>query len=58
MILSVGLMFEHSFQRADVRKALDEAVSDTLDAGLMTPDLGGVATTEQVTDAILERLVG
>ena len=58
MILSVGLMFEHSFQRADVRKALDEAVSDTLDAGLMTPDLGGVATTEQVTDAILERLAG
>ena len=58
MILSVGLMFEHTFERADLRKRLDEAVSDTLDAGFMTPDIGGHKTSAQVTDAILERLAG
>jgi 3-isopropylmalate dehydrogenase len=58
MILSVGLMFEHTFERADLRKRLDEAVSDTLDAGFMTPDIGGNETSVQVTDAILERLAG
>jgi 3-isopropylmalate dehydrogenase len=33
--------------------ALDKAVEATITAGLRTPDLGGKATTEQVTAAVV-----
>lgn len=56
MILSVGLMFEHSFARPDLREALDLATSDTLAAGFRTPDIGGDTSTQALTDALLERL--
>ncbi|MGA0235479.1 MAG: 3-isopropylmalate dehydrogenase [Alphaproteobacteria bacterium] len=56
MILSVGLMFEHSFARPDIRQTLDEAVDAALSDGFLTPDIGGKHSTVQVTDAILERL--
>ena len=56
MILSVGLMFEHSFAKPDIRQTLDEAVDAALSDGFLTPDIGGKHSTVQVTDAILERL--
>ncbi|MCL6452402.1 MAG: tartrate dehydrogenase [Alicyclobacillus sp.] len=40
----------------DVAGALLEAVEDTLEAGIVTPDLGGSARTEEVCDAVLARL--
>ena len=57
MILSVGLMFEHSFARPDLRLALDQATAATLAAGIRTPDIGGEASTAALTDALLEHLV-
>jgi tartrate dehydrogenase/decarboxylase/D-malate dehydrogenase len=36
--------------------AVYRAIESTTAAGVLTPDLGGSATTGQVTDAILERL--
>jgi tartrate dehydrogenase/decarboxylase/D-malate dehydrogenase len=36
--------------------AVYRAIESTTAAGVLTPDLGGSATTRQVTDAILERL--
>jgi tartrate dehydrogenase/decarboxylase / D-malate dehydrogenase len=36
--------------------AVYQAIESTTAAGVLTPDLGGSATTGQVTDAILERL--
>jgi homoisocitrate dehydrogenase len=37
-------------------KAIEAAVRDTLEAGVITPDLGGKNTTEDVTNSIMERL--
>ena len=56
MILSVGLIFEHSFARADLRQRLDQAVEAALTDGYRTPDIGGNHGTAEVTDAVLERL--
>ena len=56
MILSVGLMFEHSFARPDLRLALDQATAATLAVSIRTPDIGGEASTAALTDALLEHL--
>lgn len=56
MILSVGLMFEHTFARRDLRQMLEDATAATLAAGYRTPDIGGETTTAALTDALLERL--
>lgn len=37
-------------------QAVDEAVAGVLAAGVWTPDLGGAATTAEVTQAVIERL--
>ena len=55
-ILSVGLMLKHSFDRPDLSDILDRAVVATLDAGLLTPDLGGKSGTAEVTDAVIAAL--
>jgi len=53
---SASLMLEHLGER----KAADElfdAINRTTAGGILTPDLGGNATTEQVKEAVLESLV-
>ena len=55
-ILSVAMMFEHAFARPDVTRKIESAVEDVLKAGVLTPDLGGTATTASMTDAVLEVL--
>ncbi|NRB02491.1 MAG: 3-isopropylmalate dehydrogenase [Rhodobacteraceae bacterium] len=55
-ILSVGMMFNFSFGLPDFDALIERAVMETLQAGVMTPDLGGTATGTAMTDAILERL--
>jgi tartrate dehydrogenase/decarboxylase / D-malate dehydrogenase len=40
----------------DLAEFVLEAIEGTLEAGIKTPDLGGRATTEEVGDAILERI--
>ena len=55
-ILSVGMMFTYSFGLPDYEPLIERAVMDTLQAGIMTPDLGGKATSRTMTDAILARL--
>lgn len=56
MILSVGMMFDHSFDRPDLAQALETAVSLTLSDNILPPDLGGATSSAAMTDAILERL--
>jgi 3-isopropylmalate dehydrogenase len=54
-ILSAAMLLAHlgyEDTSADVRSAVER----TLDEGPRTPDLGGSATTEDVTEAVLERL--
>ena len=55
-ILSVAMMFEYAFARPDISREIEIAVEKTLERGVFTPDLGGSATTEKVTDAVIEAL--
>ncbi len=55
-ILSVGMMFQHAFNRPDVARSIEHAVERTLEAGVHTPDIGGTACTEDVSRGVLEAL--
>lgn len=54
--LSVALMLRHGFDLQDEAAAVEAAVDSALHAGLRTPDLGGTATTREMTDAVLAGL--
>ncbi len=54
-ILTVALMLEHAFGKPQLAQALESAVVAAL-RERRTPDVGGSATTEQVTDAVLQHL--
>ncbi|RHZ44702.1 hypothetical protein Glove_712g9 [Diversispora epigaea] len=56
-IRSAGLLLEH-LQLHSQASAIYNAVDDVLKTGtLLTPDLGGNSTTQQVTDAIIKSLL-
>jgi 3-isopropylmalate dehydrogenase len=54
-ILTVALMLEHAFKRRQVARAVESAAIAAL-RELRTPDVGGHATTDQVTEAVLRHL--
>lgn len=57
-ILSAAMMLNHLDEPA-AANSIEEAVTGLLrDGGLVTPDLGGTATTAQVGDAIVKALIG
>ena len=56
MILSVGMMFEFTFGRPDLNHAIEAAIAAVLADGIKTREIGGTASSSQMTDAILERL--
>jgi len=58
MFLSGALLLRHGFAMHDEAAALESAVDRALAAGLRTADLGGTATTEQATRAVLDQLQG
>ena len=55
MLRTLALMLEHSFSRADLAHAVDEAVERAL-ASTPTPDIGGAASTSEFGDTVLESL--
>ncbi len=55
-VLSVALMFEYGLQRKDLGQRIEAAVEQCLRAGVLTADLGGSASTEQVHEKILSVL--
>ena len=55
-VLSVAMMFQYAFARPDLALDIETAVEQTLTTGVMTPDIGGTATTKDVTDAIIGAL--
>jgi 3-isopropylmalate dehydrogenase len=55
-ILSLAMMMRHGFGREHEASAVESAVAGALAAGLRTADLGGSATTEQATAAVLAEL--
>ena len=48
-------MLEHAFRRRQMARAVESAAVAAL-RELRTPDVGGHATTEQVTEAVLRHL--
>jgi 3-isopropylmalate dehydrogenase len=56
MLLSVALMLRHAFAMENEASGLESAVDRALGEGLRTPDLGGDATTEEATRAVLANL--
>jgi 3-isopropylmalate dehydrogenase len=55
MILSAAMLLEY-LGHADAAGDLRAAVEDVLAMGPRTPDLGGDAKTDAVTDAVLDRV--
>ncbi|PSP45771.1 NAD-dependent isocitrate dehydrogenase, partial [Halobacteriales archaeon QH_1_68_42] len=55
MILSAAMLLDHLGYDED-GDAVRAAVEDVLAAGPRTPDLGGDASTEDVTGAVVDRL--
>jgi len=55
-ILSAALLLRHGLGLSAEADAVESAVDRALDSGLRTPDLGGDATTDQATKAVMEQL--
>jgi 3-isopropylmalate dehydrogenase len=56
MFGSVAMMLRYGLGREEEAAAVESAVDRALDGGLRTADLGGDATTEQATEAVLTNL--
>ncbi|VVB65714.1 Homoisocitrate dehydrogenase [Candidatus Gugararchaeum adminiculabundum] len=54
-LLSVKMMLEHLGESGRAEK-LENAIINTLQAGIKTKDIGGTASTSEVVDAIISRL--
>jgi 3-isopropylmalate dehydrogenase len=54
-ILSVALLLEHTLRRPDLSRAVEDAVAAALQE-VRTPDVGGHASSDEVTDAIRRHL--
>lgn len=55
-ILSGAMLFQYGLGRPDIAATIENAVNTVLEAGILTTDLGGTATTHAMTRAILEAL--
>src|SRR4051794_12295729 len=58
MFLSGALLLRHGLAMHDEAAALESAVDRALAGGLRTADLGGAATTQEATRAVLDQLQG
>jgi 3-isopropylmalate dehydrogenase len=56
MFGSVAMMLRYGFGRQEEAAAVESALDRALDGGLRTADLGGDATTEDATRAVLANL--
>lgn len=56
MILSIAMMLRDSFDEQAGASMIEQAVDTTLKQGVLTRDLGGQATTAQMTAAIIANL--
>ena len=55
-ILSSAFLLRYSLRLEAEAAAIEAAVDSVIASGLLTPDLGGKATTSQVTQAVIARL--
>ncbi len=52
-IATVALLLRHAVERSDLATAVEAAIAEVIRGGPLTPDLGGSATTEEVTAAVV-----
>src|SRR5262249_12381301 len=55
-ILSVAMLFDYGLGRPDLGREIGAAVERTLAEAELTPDLGGSADTQSVTEAVIRHL--
>ncbi|MGH7610899.1 MAG: 3-isopropylmalate dehydrogenase [Candidatus Dormibacteria bacterium] len=55
-IACVAMLLRLTLEREDLAQQVDSAMGEVIEAGALTPDLGGACDTAQVTAAVLERL--
>ncbi|NNC59253.1 MAG: 3-isopropylmalate dehydrogenase [Erythrobacter sp.] len=55
-IASVAMMLRHSFGDAANADRIDQAVAASVQGGIRGADLGGSARTDEISDAVIERL--
>ncbi len=55
-ILSVAMLLRYSLRAEEAAKAIERAVTDAIDAGVVPGDLGGKATTVECGTAVVERI--
>ena len=55
-ILSAAMMFRHSLDNERAATSIEDAVASTLRAGTLPADLGGDASTKDVTEGVLARM--
>ncbi|MFC4697674.1 3-isopropylmalate dehydrogenase [Enterococcus aquimarinus] len=58
MMLSASLMLRQSFGLETMADQIEEACFATMEAGLLTSDLGGTASTSAFTQAVIQRIQG
>jgi 3-isopropylmalate dehydrogenase len=56
-ILTVGMLLRYAFQDTDGADRVERAVDSAIESGARTPDIGGVASTVEVTEAVIQALV-
>ena len=56
-ILSAAMMFEYAFGLIEEGKVIRKAVADSIDAGIVTEDLGGKYSTSEVGDKVAELII-
>jgi 3-isopropylmalate dehydrogenase len=55
-ILSAAMLLRHSLGRETAARLIEMAVAEAIRDGARTPDLGGGASTREVTEAVIEKL--
>jgi len=56
MILSVAMMFRYSLGMPEAADSIVKAVSDTIESGIRTKDIGGEAKTSELGDNVVRIL--
>ena len=57
-VLSAAMLLRHTAGNEGAAQRIENAVVSTIRNGTITPDLGGQATTQQVTETIISQLKG
>jgi tartrate dehydrogenase/decarboxylase/D-malate dehydrogenase len=55
---TASMMLDHLGESSAAKRLMEAIARVTADPALHTPDLGGKATTEQVTDAVIDVIRG